>query len=137
MQEHHPAHHRRQARCGEAPMSEQPVVLASVLRIPDYERWDALLEHAHDRMVERGVMRRWAYQSITDPTEVFAGVLVSSAAQAMAMMRGRDMTDWLVRAGVEDVPPFFVGARIASFDLTEGQRVDGEYVVATIHSVRD
>ncbi len=118
-------------------MSTQPVVLATVVRVPDYDRWEGLLAAAADRMVARGVMRRWAYRSIGDPTEVFSGVLVSSAEKAMAMMRGQDMTDWLVRAGVEDVPPFFVGGRVASFDLTEGERVDGKYVVATIHSVRD
>jgi hypothetical protein len=115
----------------------QPVVLASVLRVPDYDRWEALLEHADERMVSLGVMRRWAYRSIADPAEVFSGVLVRSAEYAMAMMRNHDMTDWLLRAGVQDVPPFFVGGRVASFDLTEGQRVDGKYVVATIHSVRD
>src|ERR1700761_4736016 len=118
-------------------MSDQPVVLATVMRVPDYERWEALLEHANDRMVELGVMRRWAYQSIGDPTEVFAGVLVSSAERAMAMMRNHNMIDWLLQAGVEDVPPFFVGGRIASFDLTEGERIDGKYVVATIHTVHD
>ncbi len=113
------------------------MVLASVQRVPDYDRWESMLLAATDRMLELGVMRRWAYRSLTDPTEVFSGVLVSSAAQAMAMMRGREMTDWLLSAGVEDVPPFFVGTRVASFDLTEGERVDGKYVVTSIHTVPD
>ena len=113
----------------------EPVVLASVQRVPDYDRWESMLVAATDRMLELGVMRRWAYRSLTDPTEVFSGVLVSSAAQAMAMMRSHQMTDWITRTGVEDVPPFFVGSRVASFDLTEGQRVDGQFVVASIHTV--
>ena len=118
-------------------MSEQqPVVLASVQRVPDYDRWEAMQAGA-DRMRELGVMRRWAYRSLTDESEIFSGVLVSSAARAMAMMRSHEMTDWFERTGVDEVPPFFVGARIASFDLTEGERVDGQFIVATIHSVPD
>jgi hypothetical protein len=113
------------------------VVLASVLHVPDYDLWDSMLEDATDRMRELGVMRRWAYRSLTDPSEVFSGVLVSSAEQAMGMMRSLQMTDWITRTGVEDVPPFFVGARVASFDLTEGQRVDGQFIVASIHTVGD
>ncbi len=119
------------------PSGQVPVVLASVQRVPDYDRWESMLEGVTDRMRELGVMRRWAYRSLADPTEVFSGVLVSSAEQAMAMMRSRQMTDWIMRTGVEEVPPFFVGARVASFDLTDGQRVDGQFVVASIHTVRD
>ena len=115
----------------------QPVVLASVQRIPDYDRWESMLAAETHRMRELGVMRRWAYRSIVDPAEVFSGVLVSSAEKAMAMMRSRQMTDWITRTGVEDVPPFFVGARVASFDLTDGQRVDGQFIVASIHTVPD
>jgi hypothetical protein len=118
-------------------VSQLPVVLASVQRVPDYDRWEAMLVASTDRMLELGVMRRWAYRSLTDPTEVFSGVLVSSAAQAMAMMRSHQMTDWITRTGVDEVPPFFVGSRVASFDLTEGQRVDGQFVVASIHTVPD
>lgn len=118
-------------------MSQQPVVLASVLRVPDYDRWESMLEAATARMRELGVMRRWAYRSLTDPSEVFSGVLVSSAEQAMGMMRSLQMTDWMMRTGVEEMPPFFVGSRVASFDLTAGQRVDGQFVVASIHTVRD
>ncbi|HEX4427961.1 MAG TPA: hypothetical protein VHZ96_01695 [Frankiaceae bacterium] len=118
-------------------MSQQPVVLASVLRVPDYDRWESMLEAATDRMRELGVMRRWAYRSLTDPSEVFSGVLVSSAEQAMGMMRSLQMTDWMVRTGVEELPPFFVGSRVASFDLTAGERVDGQFIVASIHTVRD
>lgn len=115
----------------------QPVVLASVLKVPHYDRWESMLEAATDRMRELGVMRRWAYRSLIDPSEVFSGVLVSSAEQAMGMMRSLQMTDWITRTGVVDMPPFFVGSRVASFDLTEGQRVDGQFVVASIHTVRD
>ena len=119
------------------PSGQGPVVLASVQRVPDYDRWESMLEGVTDRMRELGVLRRWAYRSLIDPAEVFSGVLVSSAEQAMAMMRSRQMTDWIMRTGVEDVPPFFVGARVASFDLTDGQRVDGQFVVASIHTVPD
>jgi hypothetical protein len=105
--------------------------------VPDDDRWESMLEAATDSMRELGVMRRWAYRSLIDPVEVFSGVLVSSAEKAMGMMRSLQMTDWLTRAGVEDVPPFFVGSRVASFDLTAGQRVDGQFVVASIHTVRD
>jgi hypothetical protein len=113
----------------------QPVVLASVLRVPDYDRWESMLEGATDRMRDLGVMRRWAYRSLVDPAEVFSGVLVSSAEQAMVMMRSRQMTEWIMRTGVEELPPFFVGTRVASFDLTDGERVDGQFIVASIHSV--
>jgi hypothetical protein len=115
----------------------QPVVLASVQRVPDYERWESMLAAETHRMVQLGVMRRWAYRSLTDPSEVFSGVLVSSAEQAMAIMRSHQMTDWIMRTGVDDVPPFFVGSRVASFDLTEGERASGQFVVASIHTVRD
>jgi hypothetical protein len=118
-------------------VSQQPVVLASVLRVPDYDLWESMLAAAGERMVSLGVLRRWAYRSLTDPSEVFSGVLVSSAEQAMGMMRSLQMTDWMTRTGVEEMPPFFVGSRVASFDLTEGQRVDGQFVVASIHTVRD
>jgi hypothetical protein len=118
-------------------VSEQPVVLASVQRVRDYAQWEATLTAEASRMTAFGVMRRWAYRSLTDPSEVFAGVLVSSAAQAMAIMRGHEMTDWLTRAGVEEVPPFFVGGRVASFDLTGGERASGQFIVASIHTVRD
>lgn len=118
------------------PSGQVPVVLASVQRVPDYERWESMQADA-DRMRELGVLRRWVYRSLTDPSEVFSGVLVSSAAQAMAMMRSHEMTDWFLRTGVEEVPPFFVGARVASFDLTDGQRVDGQFIVASIHTVPD
>lgn len=118
-------------------MTEQPVVLASVHTVRDYAYWQATNNAENHRLQASGVLRRWSYQSLGDPSQVFSGLLVRTVPQALAILNSRRMADWLLQAGVDEVPPFFVGGRIASFDFTGGQGVQGEFIVAVIHSVPD
>jgi hypothetical protein len=118
-------------------MNEQPVVFASVHTVRDYAHWQAMNNAENHRLQASGVLRRWSYQSLNKPSQVFSGLLVRTAAEALAILNNRRMADWLAEAGVDEVPPFFVGARVASYDFTGGQGVDGAFIVAAVHSVPD
>jgi len=85
-------------------------------RVADWDAWAASLkfmneedEQARGRRDKYGMIRRWVYRSVDDPTEVMLVAEFQSREGAEALLRDPEgMRRWHERTGLELFPPVLI-----------------------------
>jgi hypothetical protein len=117
------------------------LVLAADYRVPDFDRWWARLTGDLPRLPSLGAHHIVVYRSLEDFSRVFVTLGVREREPVDALLRSPVMFGWFDSAGVEEIPPLFVGEVVEKFDLaktTETTAADarpGAVIVAAIVSV--
>jgi hypothetical protein len=112
-------------------------VLAADYRPPDPGRWsEAMADLPGLRRL--GAHRVIVYRSIEDPARVFTTFGIHHREPLDTMLRSGVILDWFKEAGVEDIPPMFVGTVLDRIDLGAAPPdVPPSVVVAAIAPVGD
>ena len=112
-------------------------VLAADYRPPDPDRWsEAIADRSGLRRL--GAHRVVVYRSIDDPNRVFTTFGIHHREPLDEMLRSGVVLDWFNEAGVEDIPPMFVGNVLDRIDLgSNGPDSPPGVVVAAIAPVSD
>ncbi len=114
------------------------LVLAADYRVPDFDRWWARLTGDLPRLPSLGAHHVVVYRSLEDFSRVFVTLGVREREPVDALLRSPVMFGWFDSAGVEEIPPLFVGEVVEKFDLAETTAADarpGAVIVAAIVSV--
>jgi hypothetical protein len=80
------------------------------------------------------------YRSLEDPGRVFVTIGIRERGPVDSLMRSPVIFSWFDSAGVEEIPPLFVGEVVAKLDLAEtpgSADPAAAVIVASIVSVRD
>jgi hypothetical protein len=134
------------------------LVLAADYRVPDFDQWWAALPADLPRLPGLGAHHVVVYRSLQDASRVFvtigvrergpaaAGGQARPASTVAALLRSPLLFSWFDSAGVEEIPPMFVGqvvekldlapeAREAAAPLPAGAAAAGPVIVAAIAPV--
>jgi hypothetical protein len=93
------------------------LVLAADYRVPDFDRWWAHLSDTLPRLPSLGAHHLVVYRAIEDSSRVFVTVGVRERGPVDALLRSPAMFAWFDSAGVEEIPPLFVGEVVEKLDL--------------------
>jgi hypothetical protein len=114
------------------------LVLAADYRVPDFDRWWAMISGDLHRLPSLGAHHLVVYRSLEDPSRVFTTLGVRERGPVDVLLRSPVLFAWFDSAGVEEIPPLFVGEVVEKFDLAEpaAESVQpGAVIVAAIVSV--
>ena len=93
------------------------LVLAADYEVADFGRWWATLTGGLSRLPGLGAHHLVIYRSIENERRVFVTIGVRDRGPVDAMLRSPAMFAWFDAAGVEEIPPLFVGEVVEKFDL--------------------
>jgi hypothetical protein len=93
------------------------LVLAADYRVPDFDRWWAKLSGDLPRLPSLGAHHVVVYRSLEDPSRVFVTIGVRERGPVDALLRSPVVFAWFDSAGVEEIPPLFVGEVVEKLDL--------------------
>jgi hypothetical protein len=114
------------------------LVLAADYRVPDFDRWWAMISRDLHRLPSLGAHHLVVYRSLEDPSRVFTTLGVRERGPVDVLLRSPILFAWFDSAGVEEIPPLFVGEVVEKFDLAEAAAETaqpGAVIVAAIVSV--
>jgi hypothetical protein len=95
-----------------------PVIVAGIVRIPDFERFWQRVQADLDRIRDSGVLRYWTYRAFDDPNEVMILQEVASEREASRWLRHPEAAaEWMSSAGVGVYPPLFIGRLVQSIGV--------------------
>jgi len=95
------------------------LVLATDYRVPDFERWWAALRGSLPRLPRLGAHHVVVYRALEDSSRVFVTMGVRERGPIEALLRSPVLFSWFDSAGVEEIPPMFVGEVVEKLDLAD------------------
>jgi len=93
------------------------LVLAADYRVPDFDQWWAALPGDLPRLPGLGAHHVVVYRSLQDASRVFVTIGIRERGPLDALLRSPLMFSWFDAAGVEEIPPMFVGQVVEKLDL--------------------
>jgi len=93
------------------------LVLAADYRVPDFDHWWATIASDLARLPGLGVHIVVVYRSLQDANRVFVTIGVKERGPVDALLRSPIMFSWFDSAGVEELPPMFVGQIVEKLNL--------------------
>src|SRR5262249_40279791 len=93
------------------------LVLAADYRVPDFDQWWAALPGDLPRLPGLGAHHVVVYRSLQDASRVFVTIGIRERGPVDALLRSPLMFSWFDAAGVEEIPPMFVGQVVEKLDL--------------------
>jgi hypothetical protein len=118
-------------------------ILAADFRISGFDAWWRAVQGDHDDLEALGVHRLVVYRSVEDPGHVFVTAGLRTRDRVDRVLSSPLLLHWFDRAGVQDVPPIFVGNRVekvryprAGEDPVVGDRADvptGVVIARVVH----
>ena len=93
------------------------LVLAADYRVPDFDRWWAVLSRDLPRLPSLGAHHIVVYRSLGDSSRVFVTIGFRERPPVDALLRSPGMFSWFDSAGVEEIPPMFVGEVVEKFNI--------------------
>lgn len=114
------------------------LVLAADYRVPDFDRWWAMISGDLHRLPSLGAHHLVVYRSLEDSSRVFTTLGVRERGPVDVLLRSPVLFAWFDSAGVAEIPPWFVGEVVEKLDLAEAAAASaqpGAVIVAAIVSV--
>lgn len=116
-------------------------VLATDYRVADYDRWWTVMHGGREELAALGVRHLVVYRAVDDPSRVFVTVGLRSRERVQQLLTSPRWIHWFDTAGVEEIPPVFVGTPVAKIRYDEdgpdlGRRAWG-VIVASVVRVAD
>jgi hypothetical protein len=93
------------------------LVLAADYRVPDFDHWWATLTGDLPRLPKLGAHHIVVYRSLEDTSRIFVTIGVRERGPVDALLRSPVMFSWFDSAGVEEIPPMFVGEVVEKLEL--------------------
>jgi hypothetical protein len=93
------------------------LVLAADYRVPDFDHWWATIASDLAILPGLGVHIVVVYRSLRDANRVFVTIGVRERGPVDALLRSPIMFSWFDSAGVEELPPMFVGQIVEKLNL--------------------
>jgi hypothetical protein len=93
------------------------LVLAADYRVPDFDHWWAAIAGDLARLPGLGVHIVVVYRSLQDASRVFVTIGVRERGPVDALLRSPVMFSWFDSAGVDEIPPVFVGQIVEKLNL--------------------
>src|SRR5260370_37956197 len=93
------------------------LVLAADYRVPDFDHWWAAIAGDLARLPGLGVHIVVVYRSLQDASRVFVTIGVRERGPVDALLRSPVMFAWFDSAGVDEIPPMFVGQIVEKLTL--------------------
>jgi hypothetical protein len=93
------------------------LVLAADYRVPDFDHWWAAIAGDLARLPGLGAHIVVVYRSIQDANRVFVTIGVREQGPVDALLRSPVMFSWFDSAGVDEIPPVFVGQVVEKLNL--------------------
>jgi hypothetical protein len=93
------------------------LVLAADYRVPDFDHWWAAIAGNLARLPGLGVHIVVVYRSLQDASRVFVTIGVRERGPVDALLRSPVMFSWFDSAGVDEIPPMFVGQVVEKLNL--------------------
>jgi hypothetical protein len=99
-------------------------MLAADYRVADFDRWWDAMRRDRDDLATLGVHLLVVYRSAGDPRHVFVMAGLRTRERLDRVLSSPLLMEWFDRAGLENVPPVFVGTRVEAVRFGEGGRSD-------------
>ena len=96
------------------------LVLAADYRVPDFDHWWAAIAGDLARLPGLGAHIVVVYRSLQDASRVFVTIGVRERGPVDALLRSPVMFSWFDSAGVDEIPPMFVGQVVEKLNLDTG-----------------
>jgi hypothetical protein len=93
------------------------LVLAADYRVPDFDHWWATLAGDLPRLPGLGPHHVVVYRSLADASRVFVTIGVAGRGPVDTLLRSPVMLSWFDSAGVDEIPPVFVGQIVEKLNL--------------------
>src|ERR1700752_4580294 len=93
------------------------LVLAADYRVPDFDHWWAAIAGDLARLPGLGVHIVVVYRSLQDANRIFVTIGVRERGPVDALLRSPVMFSWFDSAGVDEIPPVFVGQIVEKLNL--------------------
>jgi hypothetical protein len=93
------------------------LVLAADYRVPDFDHWWAAIAGNLARLPGLGVHIVVVYRSLQDASRVFVTIGIRERGPVDALLRSPVMFSWFDSAGVDEIPPMFVGQVVEKLNL--------------------
>jgi len=93
------------------------LVLAADYRVPDFDHWWAAIAGDLARLPDLGVHIVVVYRSLEDANRIFVTIGVRERGPVDALLRSPVMFSWFDSAGVDEIPPMFVGQIVEKLNL--------------------
>ena len=114
------------------------LVLAADYRVPDFDRWWATLWDGLPQTARLGAHHVVVYRSLEDSSRVFVTLGVRERGPVDTLLRSPIWLAWFDSAGIEEIPPLFVGEVVEKLDLADAAAAGDQasaVIVAAIVSV--
>jgi hypothetical protein len=98
------------------------LVLAADYRVPDFDHWWAAIAGNLATLPGLGVHIVVVYRSLQDASRVFVTIGVRERGPVDALLRSPVMFSWFDSAGVDEIPPMFVGQVVEKLNLDPDTR---------------
>lgn len=93
------------------------LVLAADYRVPDFDRWWAVLSRDLPRLPSLGAHHVVVYRALDDASRIFVTIGFRDRRPVDILLRSPGMFSWFDAAGVEEIPPMFVGEVVEKFNI--------------------
>ena len=93
------------------------LVLAADYRVPDFDRWWAVLSRDLPRLPSLGAHHVVVYRALDDASRIFVTIGFRDRRPVDVLLRSPGMFSWFDAAGVEEIPPMFVGEVVEKFNI--------------------
>jgi hypothetical protein len=116
------------------------LVLAADYEVPDFGHWWDAMTGEVPTLPGLGAHHLVVYRSIENERRIFVTLGVHERGSVDAMLRSPTLFDWFNAAGVEEIPPIFIGQVVEKLDLEPETRdsrtnADEAVVIAGIVSL--
>ena len=88
------------------------LVLGCDFRVRDYQRWWDVVDGAREQLALAGVRHLVVYRAAADARRIFTTIGLQSREPVDRIMAAPEILTWFDLAGIDDVPPVFVGTLV-------------------------
>jgi hypothetical protein len=120
------------------------LVMATDYRVRDYDHWWSVMQGGRDGLAAVGVRHYVVYRALDDPQRVFVTVGLNTREPLDRILASPSILAWFDSAGVEEIPPIFVGTSVEKHcyaedppDNDERSWPDASVIVASVVRVSD
>ena len=96
------------------------LVLGCDLRVRDYQRWWHVVSGAREQLARAGVRHLVVYRAADDGRRIFTTIGLHSREPVDRLMAAPEILTWFDMAGIDDIPPVFVGTLVQKLRYLEG-----------------
>jgi hypothetical protein len=111
------------------------LVLATDYRVRDFDAWWGKISTEVEALARLSAHFVVVYRSLDDAQRIFVTVGVAEQRRLDVFMRSPNMFEWFDSAGVDDLPPIFVGRVVEKIDLREPATVTADRTGVVVASI--